>query len=100
MPMSTSHLKLSHSAVEKLRERRDHHTHSLIPGALFAWSEIPVCLLLSAQEDGSPRRNRKWAELETMEADKHTVIRGIYVLSIKLIEPSFVTSAHLFTIIK
>lgn len=46
------------------------------------------------------RRNRKWAELETMVADKHTIIIGIYVLSIKLIVPSFVTFAHLFTIIK
>lgn len=74
--------------------------HSLILGALSAWSEISLCLSLSAEEDGTPCRNRKWAELETMDADKHTVIIGIYVLSIKLIVPSFATFAHLFTIIK
>lgn len=48
--------------------------HTPILGALFAWSEIHVCLSLSAQEDGTPCRNRKWVELETMDADKHTII--------------------------
>lgn len=38
--------------------------------------------------------------METMDADKHTIIIGIYVLCIKLIVPSFVTFAHLFAIIK
>lgn len=35
-----------------------------------------------------------------MDADKHIIIIGIYVLSIKLIVPSFVTFARLFTVIK